>query len=168
MIAPPSPLSVSQPDLPSVLLELLHHRALNAPQTPLEPHPAELASTSLRQAPHETELKPLSERATLVLTLIDSLPFLPLLELEEWLPPASSLLNTIFDSQMREECRKRFWQVLNEGEMDAERSQICVAWWNTHGGRDAVLFGGDDAHRDARREPMMSGALKPEKSNSKL
>ena len=168
VIAPPSLLSTSQPNLPSILLELLHHRALNAPQTPLEPHPAELASTSSRQAPHEIELKPLSERTTLVLTLIDSLPYLPLPELEEWLPLAASLVDTILDSQMREECRKRFWEVLNGGEMDAERSQVCVAWWNTRGGRDAVLFGWEDAQRDVGAEPMMSGALKPEAAKSKL
>ncbi|KAI9691714.1 MAG: hypothetical protein M1822_007786 [Bathelium mastoideum] len=168
VITPPSPLSTSQPDLPSILLELVHNRALNASQAPLEPHPAELAATTERQSRQDTDLKPLSERVVLTLALIDSLPNLPLVELEEWLPLASFLLNTILDSRMRNECRQRFWEVLNGGEMDAERSQICVAWWNTRGGRDAVLFGWEDAHQDGESQAVMSGALPAEVAKSKL
>lgn len=39
------------------------------------------------------------------------------------------------------------------GEMDIDRSAVCVAWWGSRGGRDQVLFG--------RKEegPFMSGGL---------
>ena len=168
VITPPSPLSASQPDLPSILLELVYHRALNAPQTPLQPHLAESAVVPPGQPQLEPQSQPLSERAVLAFTLIDSLPYLPLPELEEWLPLASSLTNTISDPGMRDECRTRFWEVLNGGEMDVERSQVCVAWWNTRGGREAVLFGWEDTHGNEDRELVMSGALPPEEEKSKL
>lgn len=141
---------------------------MDAPQTPLQPHPAESAIMTPGQSQPEPQSQPLSERAVLTLTLIDSLSHLPPLELEEWLPLASSLTNTVTDPRMRDECRKRFWEVLNGGEMDVERSQICVAWWNTRGGREAVLFGWEDAHGQEGGGAMMSGALPPEEEKSKL
>ena len=168
VITPPSRLSASQPDLPSILLELVHNRALNAPQTPLQPHRAEFTAVTPGQPQPESQSLPLSERTVLALTLIDSLPYLPLMELEEWLPLTSSLVNTISEPQMREECRMRFWEVLNGGEMDAERSQVCVAWWNTRGGRETVLFGWEDANEAGGPNTVMSGALPPEEEKSKL
>jgi hypothetical protein len=52
--------------------------------------------------------------------------------------------------------RRRYWEVLVSGEMDAERSSSAVAWWGTRGGRDMVLFG-----QETEQENMMSGALPP-------
>ena len=97
----------------------------------------------------------LSEEATIVLTLIDSLPFLSVIDLQEWLPLTADAMNNINDLTMVKECRQRFWDVLNNGEMDVTRAQICIEWWNAKGGRKSTLHGKqvkDDG-------PFMSGAL---------
>jgi len=103
-----------------------------------------------------------SEQAALILTLLDSLPYLSLQLLEEWLPLAAELVHCVQDPQMREICIQRFWEVLISGEMDPERSQVAVAWWGTRGGKEAVLFGSQV------QEEMMSGALKKDRVESKL
>jgi len=147
--APPSPLSASHPDLPATLLELIFHRALTAPNVPLPPDATALALQGSDAPP-----PPLSEQAVLALTLIDALPMLPILLLEEWLPLCADLLNQISDDGMRESVKARYWDVLVSGEMDAERSGVAVTWWTTRGGRDLVLFG-----RESMENHMMSGAL---------
>lgn len=144
---PPRILSAEQPSLAETLLELLHHRALNASTNPLLPAPE----------PPESGLQPpLSEQAVLLLTLLDALPNLPLHTLEEWLPRAADLLNVMSDAAMREQCRARFWGVLESGEMDVERSAVCMAWWTTRGGRERVLFGD---HNEPGDKVWMSGGL---------
>lgn len=143
---PPSPLSVSQPMLSETLLELLHYRALNAPTKPLPPAAYSDGAVQKNQPP-------LSEQAVLLLTLLDALPNLLLGILEYWLPLAADLLNVIEDKSMKEYCKARFWDVLESGEMDVERSAVCVEWWSTRGGRERVLFG------DMERGPFMSGGL---------
>jgi hypothetical protein len=148
---PPSPLAASQPMLSETLLELLHQRALHAPTAPLPPS---LAVKSEADAKLQEKQPPLSEQAILLLTLLDALPHLPLNTLEDWLPLTADLLNVIEDRTMREHCKARFWEVLDSGEMDVERSAVCVAWWSTKGGRERVLFG-----RDLEREMFMSGGL---------
>lgn len=155
--APPSPLSATQPDLPATLLELVHDRALNAPTTPLPPEISPQGMTI-------TDNKPtLSEQTVLVLTLLDTLPYLPLGLLEEWLPLAAELVLLVPDSSMQNACRKRLWDILVGGEMDPERSGICVAWWTTRGGREFVMFGPDIAKEE--EGPYMSGALGPAKQS---
>jgi hypothetical protein len=151
--APPSTLSASRPDLPAILLELVHFRALNAPTQPLPPDETTLALQGSDAPP-----PPLSEQAVLLLTLIDALPFLPIDLLKEWLPLCADLLNRIEDDTMREAAKERFWQVLVSGEMDHERSSCAVAWWGTKGGREAVLYGRESGISD---DKMMSGALPP-------
>jgi len=131
------------------LLELLHHRASGAPTMPL---PASLAIKS--EADAKAQEAPLSEQAVLLLTLLDALPNVTLSVLEEWLPLTADLLNHIQDRSMREHCKKRFWEVLEGGEMDVERSAVCVSWWSTRGGRERVLFGD---HGEGG--PFMSGGL---------
>lgn len=65
---PPNPLSRSQPLMAETLLELLHYRALNAPTTPLPP------SVAIKsEADAQSQDVPLSERAILLLTLLDAL-----------------------------------------------------------------------------------------------
>jgi hypothetical protein len=145
---PPSPLSSSHPELAETLLELLYHRALNAPGTPLPPSVAVKSEADTQDAG-----PPLSEQAVLLLTLLDALPNLTINILEDWLPLTADLLNVIQDANMRGHCKARFWEILESGEMDVERSAICVAWWTTRGGRERVLFGGTE------RGPFMSGAL---------
>lgn len=154
--APPSTLSATHPDLPATLLELVFYRSLNAPTDVLPPDAVALALRGSDAPPSA-----LSEQAVLALTLIDSLPFLSVLLLEEWLPLCAELVNHINDDSMRETVKARFWEVLVSGEMDAERSGVAVNWWTTRGGRDLVLFG----RETAREEFMMSGALPVEERN---
>ena len=96
----------------------------------------------------ETELQAdypsLSEQAALLLTLLDALPYVPTYTLEEWLPLAADLLNLIEDKNMKVVCRERFWEVLNNGEMDVDRSAVCVAWWTSRGGRERVMLGKEE------------------------
>ncbi|KAJ4355868.1 uncharacterized protein N0V89_003889 [Didymosphaeria variabile] len=150
--APPSAISASHPDLSATLMELVYHRALNAPTEPLPPDESTLALQGSDAPPPA-----LSEQAVLTLTLLDALPFLPIPLLEEWMPLCAELLNTIDDFAMRETAKAHYWAVLVSGEMDPERSGSAVAWWGTRGGREMVLFG-----REMEHENMMSGALPPE------
>lgn len=183
VLAPPSSLTAMQPDLPAILLELLHHRALHASTDVLAPREATPSPLPSAPSPQFSALQVVSEQSVLVLTLLDSLPYLPYDLLEEWLPIAAELIHRIPDERMRESCKARFWDVIIGGDMDPDRSQICVAWWSTFGGRDLVLFGPAAlAERKARyeerqrerekekEEVMMSGALQPvaEPKESKL
>ena len=146
--SPPSRISEAQPLLAATILEMVRHRALTTASH--EPLPQ-------LQDQQEQPLI-LSEQAALVLAIIDALPNLPLVSLEEWLPLAAEALNTVRNDVMREECKKRFWEVLSNGEMDIVRAQFCVTWWHTRGGRDFVLGGlNPDSGRD--QGPFMSGAL---------
>lgn len=164
--APPSPLSSAQPDLPATLCELVHHRALSAPSTPLP--------TASMPAPGPDNIEriptgepPMSEQAVLVLTLLDALPILPVPLLEEWLPLCADLTNHIQDMDLKNMVRKRFWEVLVGGEMDPERSTLAVTWWSTRGGREKVMFGEDGSgngelpleEAEGQDKYMMSGAL---------
>jgi hypothetical protein len=149
--APPSALSATHPDLPATLLELVFHRALNAPTTPLPPDEVTLALQGSDAPPPA-----LSEQAVLALTLLDSFPYLPVDLLEDWMPLCAELLNVIEDDSMREAVKARYWEVLVGGEMDPERSEAAVAWWGTRGGREMVLYG-RERERDGLK--MMSGAL---------
>jgi hypothetical protein len=152
--APPSILSRNHPELPAVLLELVHYRGLNASVLPL-------AMTNVTSPLDETEGNPpapiISERAVLALTLLDSLPFLALELLEEWLTLGAELVNTIPPGPMLEMCKSRFWEVLVGGEMDPERAMVGVIWWSSRGGREIVM--GLPKIPVAIEEPMMSGAL---------
>ncbi|KAK2624806.1 hypothetical protein QTJ16_005999 [Diplocarpon rosae] len=155
---PPNPLSSSHPLMAETLLELLHYRALAAPTVPLPPSMAIKSEAEAKS--HEI---PLSEQSVLLLTLLDALPNVTLGVLEDWLPLAADLLNVVPDPTMKEHCKKRFWEVLESGEMDVERSAVCVAWWGTRGGRERVLFGeGPEAG------PFMSGGLGAPLKESRL
>lgn len=81
----------------------------------------------------------ISDQAVMVLTLIDSLPFLHLTILDEWLSITAESLNLIMDEGMRNICQQRFWEVLSSGEMDVDHAAQCVTWWSTKGGRDMVF-----------------------------
>jgi len=155
--APPSTLSATHPDLPATLLELVHHRALSAQVEALPPDATALALEGSDAPPPA-----LSEQAVLTLTLIDSLPFLTIPLLEEWMPLCADLLNQISDDGMRETVKARYWEMLVSGEMDAERSGVAVTWWTTRGGRELVLYGRESLPADMA---MMSGALPVEERN---
>ena len=155
--SPPSLLSETQPLLPSTILELLRFRLetgspalVQQDRDPPAPSPVEASMT-----PTAFQQPPLSESATLVLTLVDALPFLPIDQLEDWLPVVAQSLSMFQDATESHMCRQRFWDVLSNGEMDVDRAALCVAWWDTRGGRDMVLFAKDHQAEG----PFMSGAL---------
>ncbi|KAI4596544.1 hypothetical protein KJ359_005300 [Pestalotiopsis sp. 9143b] len=161
IVSPPFPISATHPNLSEILLETLHFRSVSANVLPLAPEAAPTSPSPMAsQQPPENQVQqpPLSEQSTLVLALIDSLPFLPLQIVDEWLSRTAEAMNTIADAGMREVARKRFWDVLVSGEMDVERAAIGVAWWGTGGGREMVLLNAPRV-RDKQEEYMMSGAL---------
>lgn len=149
IVSPPFPIASMESQLSETLLEMLRTNMATAGTALLA---ATTDSTSRGQEALESE-DPLSEQSALVLTLVDSLPFLPLPLVEEWLGIAAQAMNEIADPRLKLPVKKRFWDILINGEMDVERSTIGVAWWGTKGGRELVLFGG------APQMPMMSGAL---------
>ncbi|ETS79960.1 hypothetical protein PFICI_07489 [Pestalotiopsis fici W106-1] len=161
IVSPPFPISATHPKLSEILLETLHFRSVSANVLPLPPEatptsPSPMAS----QQPSEEQVQQprLSEQSTLVLALIDALPFLPLQIVDEWLSRTAEAMNAIADASMREVARKRFWDVLVSGEMDVERAAIGVAWWGTGGGREMVLLNAPRV-QEKQEEYMMSGAL---------
>ncbi|EMC99023.1 hypothetical protein BAUCODRAFT_573282 [Baudoinia panamericana UAMH 10762] len=151
LATPPSQLAAMQPMLVTVMLELLHERALHASTMPLPQqrlvHDAKAPSDATAD---------LSEQAVFILAIVDALPQLPLDLLDEWLPLAAVLVNRVVEPSMRMRCREHYWQVLISGEMDADRSQLCAAWWNTAGGREAVL---NEDETSSQSILEMSGAL---------
>ncbi|KAJ5733434.1 Pentaxin [Penicillium malachiteum] len=166
--APPSPLANSQPMLPSILLEVVRERALNASTTPIVPTAGNSSS-----ADTGSEL-PLSAQAVLTLALIDSLSFLRVDDLDDWLPLTAQLINSIADRTMRHACVDRFWEALSGGEMDVDRAHCCVNWWSTRGGRELVLFGAEPAPgagpgvEPEDSGPFMTGAVGDVAPESKL
>ena len=147
--SPPSHISETEPLLPATLLELVRFRLQSASQDLL---PQPIGKDEGHGAPEHPAF---TERTVLVLTLIDSLPFLHVDQLDDWLPLTAESLNTIQDATQLQICRKRFWEVLSNGEMDVNRSALCVTWWGTRGGRETVLLG-----REQQQEgPFMSGGL---------
>ncbi|KAF5129698.1 Peroxisomal biogenesis factor 8 [Metarhizium anisopliae] len=148
IVSPPFPIAAMEPHMSETLLDMLRTNTTTASTTLLPASP-----DAVSHALEETREEPLSEQSALVMTLVDSLPFLPLPLVEEWLAITAQAMNEIEDPRLRLPVKKRFWDVLVNGEMDVERSTIGVAWWGTKGGRELVLFGG------APEPPLMSGAL---------
>lgn len=157
ILSPPYPISSTHPQLAETLLEMVRFRIGVASKVPLPP-----PETHVQSATPEL---PVSEQSTLVMTLIDSLPFLHLRIFEDWLTLAAHAVNQIEDVAMREAAKRRFWEILVSGEMDVERSAIGVAWWGTKGGRQAVLYGSQGGLPDV---PMMSGAIQNNMDRAKL
>ena len=156
IVSPPFPIAAMEPYLSETLLEMLRsHMATASP----EPLPQDVIS---RDAASQATDEVLSEQSSLALALIDSLPFLPLPLVEDWLTVAAQALNEIEDPNLRETVKKRFWDMLVSGELDVERAAIGVAWWGTKGGRDLVLYGRPS------EPPVMSGALVGEEKSSRL
>ncbi|KIW99111.1 uncharacterized protein Z519_00774 [Cladophialophora bantiana CBS 173.52] len=146
LAAPPSAIAVSMPLTQAVVLDLLRERMDHASEDLLPPNP---------DLPIENS-QPLSEKAVLLLTIIDCLSFLPVLLLEDWLPLTAELLHKVGNPSQRKQCQQRLWDTLSNGEMDVERAATCVAWWTSRGGREHVLFGEQPEDQDY----TMSGALK--------
>ncbi|KAL4789961.1 hypothetical protein BDV19DRAFT_351811 [Aspergillus venezuelensis] len=167
--APPSPIANRQPLLPSILLEVLYDRALHtASQQALPPSQQFQPPSSSNPDPDMAVENPvpLSEQAVLALALIDSLCFLRVDDLREWLPLTANLVNAISAAEMRSVVVERFWDALSSGEMDVERASYCVAWWSTLGGREMILYGGegavnqgDEQSGEGEKGAFMSGGI---------
>lgn len=136
---PPNEVARSHPRLPEELCEFLRYRAETASTFPMPPFAKEAVGPE-----HALEAPPvqLSEQAALIISLIDGLPCLTPRQLEEWLPLTAEAVNNISDAGMKGECKKRFWEVLQGGEMDVDRSKTCVQWWTTRGGREMLVGNG--------------------------
>ncbi|KAL2753392.1 hypothetical protein ACRALDRAFT_2110997 [Sodiomyces alcalophilus JCM 7366] len=158
IVSPPFPISVTEPHLSETLLEMLRFRALSADTAPLPPRSA--PTDQEHQDEEEKQEEPLSEQSSLVLTLVDALPFLPLPLVEDWLTTTAQTMNAISDPVMREPVKARFLEVLVSGELDVERASVGVTWWGTKGGKDFFL--------GRREEAVMSGAIVAEERTSKL
>ena len=144
---------------------------MHASTTPIVP----TAQNSASPTPELGNQPPLSVQAVLTLALIDSLSFLRVDDLKEWLPLTAELINAVPDRAMRHTCIDRFWQAISGGEMDVDRAHCCVAWWSTRGGREMVLYGGESAEEptpgsgnDTDEGPFMSGAVGVVAPESKL
>jgi len=142
MNSPPYSVADEEPLLPSTLLELVRSRLQQASTSPLPPERG-------FQSAHK-DVCPPSEQSTLELALIDSLPYLPLGQLDDWASVAAGSLRSIQDPKQAESCKERFWEVLSNGEMDVDRASRCVTFWGTRGGRAIFMKQG---------APFMSGAL---------
>lgn len=99
----------------------------------------------------------MSEQAALVLALIHSLPCLQLEALEDWLPAIPRLCYRVQDPVLRHACCSGFWDVMSDGAMDLDRAVLCANWWNTGGGREMVLYGG---------EKVISGSMIKDEASS--
>jgi hypothetical protein len=160
--SPPFPASASHPDLAEALLEMVRHRALAASQAPLPPSPGDAAVHAALEHPPP----PASEQSTLVMAVVDAVPYLPLRLVDEWLTIAAELLGAIRDPAMRASVRDRFWEMLVSGEMDVDRAAMGVVWWGS-GGRELVM-GGPAPPPPPPPPPMMRGALQVHPLESKL
>ena len=145
--SPPFPSAMTEPMLPSTILELVRSRLESAAELPLQNHRSVVSGDS--QQP------PLSEQSACLLALIDSLPLLPVEQLEIWLPLVAEAMSLVKDPSQSQICGQRFWEVLSNGEMDVDRAAFCVLWWGTKGGRE-LATGGDQIEQEGA---FMSGAL---------
>lgn len=155
ILSPPFPVSASNPELAETLLEMVRIRIPTAGQGYL---PAGYDQDQAAQSP-------MSEQSALVLTLIDSLPFLTLPILEDWMTIIAVALHEIRDMAMREGAKQRFWEILGSGELDVERAAIGVAWWGTKGGRELTIFGPAQSQGQGA---LMSGAIVDDQASSRL
>ncbi|EGR48565.1 uncharacterized protein TRIREDRAFT_77870 [Trichoderma reesei QM6a] len=149
IVSPPFPIAAMEPHLAETLLEMLRASIPTADTTLLPQSPDTPTSEDSKQEAPE----PCSEQSTLTMALVDTLPFLPLPLVEEWLTITAQTLNTIADPKLRAPVKKRFWDILINGEMDVERAAIGVAWWGNQGGRELFFS------KPAPETAMMSGAI---------
>ncbi|KAH6625041.1 hypothetical protein B0J18DRAFT_398235 [Chaetomium sp. MPI-SDFR-AT-0129] len=175
ILSPPFAREWEQAGLADVLLEMVRFRVAGAGSVPLHLSPSSPSSPPPpASGPEEGGTEDLTEQSSLVLALIDTLPFLRADMFEEWMGLTAAAIQDIIGERYREGVRRRFWEVLVSGEMDVERAAVALGWWGTRGGREAVLFGGVVPGFGSGRggggdgEFMMSGALVEEGRESKL
>ena len=145
LAAPPSAIATIMPLMQAVIVDLLSNRFVSASEAILPP------SADI----HAEGEKASSEKSVLLLAIIDCLSSLPVPLLLEWLSTTAELLHKVNDPSQRSICLRRFWEVLSNGDMDVERAAACVAWWNSRGGRELVVYG----ELPEEEQYTMSGAL---------
>ncbi|CAI4217916.1 unnamed protein product [Parascedosporium putredinis] len=153
IVSPPFPVADTSPELAEVLLEMLRFRAVHAATVPLPP--ATDANPNLA-AGAKPEAGPFSEQSTLLLALVDSLPFLALPIMDDWLTLTAETVAQIADRELRLPVRNRLWEVLESGELDVGRSSLALSWWYSRGGRELMLRAAGPPQAPAY---VMSGAL---------
>ncbi|KAL8973061.1 MAG: hypothetical protein Q9183_000184 [Haloplaca sp. 2 TL-2023] len=141
--SPPSLLYEQRPLLSPTLLELLYARIDTASSQAL--------TDPLVNDQRDTKTEIMSEQGVLLLAIIDTLPFLEIEALQDWLPTVGSSINMVLDPTSRQLCKSRLWDILTEGEMDVDRAAYCAMWWNTKGGQQMVLHD----RKDANLEPLI-------------
>ena len=145
--AQPSTAVLADPLLPSTIMECVRSRLEVAPPILLNnnKHGQGVASQPLQ----------VSEQSSYELSLIDSLPMLPIDQLEDWLPVVADSTKYIRDPIQIQLCKDRFWEIFTNGEMDVDRASLCLSWWGTKGG-SKMVFGEPVTKQESA---MMSGAL---------
>lgn len=146
--SPPSPVAIAMPLMQAIVLDMLRDGVEHASEDILPVNP---------DLPIETN-EPASEKSVLLLSIIDCLSLIPVPLLEEWLPLTADLLHRVQNPVQRQQCQRRLWATLSNGEMDVDRAAACVAWWTSMGGREHVMFGA----LPEEQEYTMSGALQLE------
>lgn len=99
--SPPYALSTSFPDLPAILMEMLHQRALLSPKA----------------------------LPGYLLAMVEALGFMPHGALAEWLDTTYQLLSRVQDQNQFRTLDAAFRNTLSK--MDPTRSIICCEWWTT-------------------------------------
>ena len=117
--SPPYLLSASCQDLPSVLMEMMHCRALRLPKT---------------HAEQQEQQEEAGARTGCILAMIEALPFMPHDVLPEWLDAVYRLMMTTATTgsdqgQLYHMVDAAFSHALSM--MDPTRSIICCNWWTT-------------------------------------
>lgn len=125
---PPHCLVYGGPELASTLLEGLNDWAARAASSPPVAVDGGVADDSA----------PMTEHGVLVLAFIDSLSFVPVEDLEDWLFLAAARVREIVGRAARDTVRARLRAVLTDGRLDVERAAVAAAWWGTHGGQEMV------------------------------
>ncbi|RKF58105.1 Peroxisomal membrane protein PEX17 [Golovinomyces cichoracearum] len=154
---PPNPLGTTQPMMAEALLEVLHHRALQASTIPI---PSMLLKSSSENSKQNVLI---TEQTVFIFTILDSLPYLSVDILETWLDLVAGVLEKVPEGGMRDYCKKQFWETLENGVMDMDRSLICLSWWGSKGGREKIMFNGN-----VNNGPFMSGGLPLKNKSSRL
>ncbi|KAF8455413.1 hypothetical protein BGX38DRAFT_1168767 [Terfezia claveryi] len=115
----------------------------NNPST--SPSPPGTAGSATPSSPPPPPPAPYTEKEIYILALIDSLPFLLPETLSGWLTPVAELVaKDVKDVAGKGRLRRRFWEVLTDGELDVDRAEVGVRWWSEVG---RELVEGSDGDR---------------------
>ncbi|RPB18486.1 hypothetical protein L211DRAFT_854086 [Terfezia boudieri ATCC MYA-4762] len=131
------------------------------------PSPPRTAGSATPSPSPPAPRAPYTEKEIYILALIDSLPFLLPETLSRWLTPVAELVaKDVKDVAGKGRLRRRFWEVLTDGELDVERAEVGVRWWS-EGGRELVEGYDRDGREDGGSEEEEGGKEEGEKEGGK-